>query len=173
MKQLSSTLVLALLLSASPAMATPLPPEFIGKHKGGMGQRGQSTKDGALCFEELAGLGGVQIEADGDLVVPFSVAENEELRRLTFKFHNYNHPYCWHPLEDGEDRYSAALIRYGAVFRILVKLHRKDGSVAAIQWICAEPDKAEQGGADQPATAPESKSEGNSKPQPESEGRSQ
>lgn len=32
---------------------------------------------------------------------------------------------------------------------------------------------SEQDGADQPATAPESKPEGNSKPQPESEGRSQ
>jgi hypothetical protein len=32
---------------------------------------------------------------------------------------------------------------------------------------------AEQGGADQPATAPESKSEGNKKPKPESEGRFQ
>ena len=32
---------------------------------------------------------------------------------------------------------------------------------------------AEQGGADQPATAAESKTEGNSKPQPKSEGRSQ
>ncbi|MDP1591743.1 MAG: hypothetical protein Q8M07_28555 [Prosthecobacter sp.] len=34
-------------------------------------------------------------------------------------------------------------------------------------------DKAEQGGADQPATAPESKSEGKAKPKPESEVRSQ
>ena len=33
--------------------------------------------------------------------------------------------------------------------------------------------KAEQGGADQPATAPESKSEGDEKSQPESAGRSQ
>ena len=33
--------------------------------------------------------------------------------------------------------------------------------------------KIEQGGADQPATAPESKSEGNEEPKPESEGRSQ
>ena len=37
----------------------------------------------------------------------------------------------------------------------------------------SETTKAEQDGADQPATAPESKPEGDSKPQPESEGRSQ
>ncbi len=36
-----------------------------------------------------------------------------------------------------------------------------------------EPNKAQQDGADQPATAPESKSEGKDKPKPESEGRSQ
>jgi hypothetical protein len=36
-----------------------------------------------------------------------------------------------------------------------------------------ERNEAEQGGADQPATAPESKPEGNSKPEPESEGRPQ
>ena len=36
-----------------------------------------------------------------------------------------------------------------------------------------EQKQAEQGGADQPATAPESKSEGDEKPQPESAGRSQ
>ena len=35
------------------------------------------------------------------------------------------------------------------------------------------PTKAEQDGADQPATAPESKSAGDEKPKPESEGRSQ
>ena len=34
-------------------------------------------------------------------------------------------------------------------------------------------DKGEQDGADQPATAPESKLDGNSEPQPDSEGRSQ
>ena len=36
-----------------------------------------------------------------------------------------------------------------------------------------KPAKSEQGGAEQPATAPESKSEGEKKPKPESEGRSQ
>ena len=36
-----------------------------------------------------------------------------------------------------------------------------------------KPEEAEQGGADQPATAPESKSESGDKPKPESEGRSQ
>ena len=35
------------------------------------------------------------------------------------------------------------------------------------------PTKAEQGGADQPATAPESKSEGKEKHNPDTEGRSQ
>ena len=39
--------------------------------------------------------------------------------------------------------------------------------------IADEKRRAEQGGADQPATAPESKSEGVEKPKPESEGRSQ
>lgn len=44
-----------------------------------------------------------------------------------------------------------------------------DGSISFPE----ERDAAEQGGADQPATAPESKPEGNSKPKSEAEGRSQ
>jgi hypothetical protein len=153
MKQLSSTLVLILLLHVNPAMAMPVPLELVGQHSGGMGQQGQSVKGGALCFYEHRGsLGGVKIKADGELVVSFAIG-SEEFKELTFKFDNYElgATEVWHPLKDGEDRYSAALFRYGAVFRILVKLHHKDGSVAAIQWICAEPDKAEDG-ADQPAT---------------------
>ena len=170
MKQFSNTLILILLLHFNPAMASPFPPELIGDHVGGMGQQGQAAKDGDLTFFEDAGLGGVEIKADGELVVPFAVG-SEVYKRLAFKFNDYEWgaTNVWHPLQDGKDRYTATLFRYGAVFRILVKQHRKDGSVAAIQWMCAEARTAEQGGADQPTTTPESRPEGDEKPKPESE----
>lgn len=54
-----------------------------------------------------------------------------------------------------------------------------DGSATLLGWhvnsnaLIVTPTEGEQVGADQPATAPESKSEGDEKPQPESEGRPQ
>ena len=47
------------------------------------------------------------------------------------------------------------------------------GKKPGIEALFAKKQEAEQDGADQPATAPESKPKGNSKPQLESEGRSQ
>jgi hypothetical protein len=49
---------------------------------------------------------------------------------------------------------------------------RPAAEAAAKKILTMVAGQAEQGGADQPATAPESKPEGDSKPQPESEGRS-
>ena len=47
--------------------------------------------------------------------------------------------------------------------------------ITLMMWLflSLQPAKAEQGGTEQPATRPESKSEGSDKPQPEAEGRSQ
>jgi hypothetical protein len=152
------------------ATANPLliPQELIGRHHGAIGQFGQAMKDKPLSFgEDDITLGGIELKADGGLVVPFAL-RGELFKDLSFKFHE-NHVSgaiaVWQPLQDGNDRYSATLSRYGSVFRVLVKLHREDGSVAAIQWICAEPRKAaEQTGTGQPATRPESKSEGGVNP---------
>lgn len=152
MKRFPNTLLLFLLLHFTPALASPFPPELIGDHSGGMRQQGQSAKGGELCFEETSiGFGGVEIKTDGELVVSFAVG-SEELKKLEFKFHNYEsgRAEIWHPLKDGEDRYSASLFRYGSVFRILVKQHHKEELVGAIQWICAESRKPEQGGTDNP-----------------------
>jgi hypothetical protein len=173
-KQLANTLILVLLLHATSAMAKPLPPELIGRHFGAIGQLGQAAKDGELYFYEGGSLGGVEIKEDGELIVPFADKEGA-FKKLAFNFNDYKWgtPEVWHPLQDGKDRYSVTLFRYGAVFQILVKLHRKDGSVAAFQWICAEPRKAEQGGADQPTTVPDAKSEDKEKAKPESKGRPQ
>ncbi|MBK1789983.1 hypothetical protein [Persicirhabdus sediminis] len=52
----------------------------------------------------------------------------------------------------------------------VVKVERENGEWRRGDWI---PNNVEQVGADQPATAPESKLEDNLKPKPDSEGRSQ
>ena len=155
--------------------ALTIPPELIGQHHGAMGQWGQSTKDGALCFGgDDVTLGGIELRADGELIVPFAL-RGEAIKNLSFTLHEVGITggiVVWKPLEVGKDRYSATLFRYGSVFRILVKLHREDESIVAMQWVCAEPREAEQG-ADQPATAPESKPQDKEKAKPESEVRPQ
>lgn len=162
---------------AATATANPLltlPQELIGRHDGAMGQFGQAAKDKPLSFgDEDITLGGIELKADGGLVVPFAL-KGESFKNLSFKFlenHVSGAATVWHPLQDGNDRYSATLFRYGSVFRVLVKLEREDGSVAAVQWICAEPRKT-QAGTEQPVARPEPNLKANDKPQPEAEGRS-
>lgn len=134
-----------------------LPPELIGRHHGAIGQLGQATKNGPLCFrEDDITLGGIELKADGELIAPFAL-KGELFQSLSFKFHESHVSgmgAVWLPLQVGKDRYSASLFRYGSVFRILVKLHREDGSIDAIQWICAEPDKAKKANGGQPAARP-------------------
>jgi hypothetical protein len=134
---------------AEQAPANPLltlPQELIGRHNGAMGQFGQATKDKPLSFgDDDITLGGIELKADGELIVPFAL-KGESFKDLSFKFHEMHvsgAAAVWLPLQDGNDRYSAFLSRYGSVFRVLVKQQREDGSVAAIQWLCAEPRKAE------------------------------
>ena len=132
---------------AATATANPLlmlPQELIGRHHGAMGQFGQATKDKSLSFgDDDITLGGIELKADGGLVVPFAL-KGEQFKDLSFKFHESHVSgaiVVWRPLQDGNGRYSATLSRHGSVFRVLVKLHREDGSVAAIQWICAQTRK--------------------------------
>lgn len=146
------------------AMANPLlapPKELVGKHHGAMGQFGKATKDGQLSFggDEMT-LGGIELKADGELIVPFAL-KGESFKSLSFKFHESavsGTAAVWLPLQDGNVRYSANLFRYGSVFRVLVKQHHEDGSVSAIQWICAEPREEEKA-----VTRPELKSEDGNK----------
>ena len=58
---------------------------------------------------------------------------------------------------------------------VYTKLVKYDGKTPWLQWITAsfKKDDGEQGGADQPATVPKSKPEGNQKTKPESEARPQ
>jgi hypothetical protein len=140
---------------AEQAITNPLltlPQELIGRHHGAMGQYGQAAKDKPLSFgDDDITLGGIELKADGELIVPFAL-KGESFKDLTFKFlenHVSGAVAVWHPLQDGNDRYSATLSRYGSVFRVLVKLHREDGSVAAIQWICAEPREEDKAKANQ------------------------
>jgi hypothetical protein len=179
MKRLTKPLILILLLHATAAVALPdgFPPELVGTHSGGMGQLGHATDDGTIMFSELrSGLGGVEFRADGKLVIPFAEKQGELFTELEFPFvkeHINGAMAVWKPLIIGEKKYTAKLFRYGKVFRVLVKLYNGDRVVSGIQWVCAEPTKAEQDGADQSATSLNSKTEGKEKPKPESEGRSQ
>ena len=107
--------------------------------------------------------GGVEFRSDGELVVPFVEKEGELFTELEFPFLKEHIPgamVVWKPLLIGEKKYTAELFRYGAVFRVLVKLYNGDRVVSGIQWVCSEPTKAEQGGTDQPATAVDSKGDG-------------
>lgn len=141
----------AAIATANPVRS--LPPELIGRHHGAMGQLGKALKGRPLVFaaDDIT-LGGVEIKPDGGLVAPFAL-KGETFKNLFFKFHE-NHVSgdvaVWHPIQDGKNRYSATLYRYGAVFRVLVELHREDGTVEAIQWICAENRPAERGHDGQP-----------------------
>ena len=188
MKQLASTLILILLLHATSAFALPddFLPELAGTHGGGFGQLGSPTADGTLMFgEHQFTLGGVDFRSGDKLVVWFVGKERGVGTELEFPFvkeHISGASAVWKPLIIGEKKYTAELFRYGKIFRVLVKLYKGDRVVSGIQWVCAEPTKAErrpgvtgknQACARQPATAPESKAEGKKKPQPESKGRSQ
>jgi hypothetical protein len=150
MKQLTSTLILILLLHATSAVALPddFPPELVGTHSGGMGQLGHTTDDGTIMFSEhRSGLGGVELRADGKLIVPFAEKQGELFTELEFPFVKEcinGAMVVWKPLIIGEKKYTAKLFRYGKVFRVLVKLYNGDRVVSGIQWVCAEPTKAEQ-----------------------------
>jgi hypothetical protein len=149
MKRVMMKLMIFAISCATTAMANPtliLPEELVGRHHGAMGQYGHAPKDGTISFvEDQTTLGGIELKADGELIVPFAL-KGESFKNLSFRFHEIDISKTiavWHPLQDGRNRYSAALFRYGSVFRVLVKFHRDDGSVNAIQWICAEPRVAE------------------------------
>jgi hypothetical protein len=153
MKHIITKLILTVFCCATTALANPLltlPKELIGKYNGALGQFGQAAKEDELSFGEVdTTLGGLELKADGDLIVPFAL-KGETFKDLTFKFHESHvsgAAVVWHTLEVGNVRYSANLSRYGSVFRVMVKQHREDGSVAAIQWICAEPSDTEKAGA--------------------------
>lgn len=128
----------------SPTLASPtdFPPELVGYHGGAMGQLGYASEDGTLMFsEEDFTLGSLTFGSDGALKVWFPV-KGEEGATLEFPFIERVIPGAmvdWKPVVIGEDQYSATLFRYGAVFRILVKLRHDDQFVSGVQWGCAEP----------------------------------
>ena len=90
-------------------------------------------------------------------------------------------PECAHTVRilytESDDRSEAALLGYTIENPkgVNTKLVKYDGETEWLTWIneSFRKDDAEQYGAEQPATAPESKPEGEQKPEPESEGRSQ
>lgn len=144
MRRLAIIMIAMTLLGSMPLLAEPpqMPRELVGRHNGGVGQSGFATKDGTIVFNESdCVLGGVEIKADGTLLVPFA-EKAEEFRTLEFKVvkeHLTGAIVTWDPLVVGADEYSATLHRYGEVFRVLVKMRRGDEVRSGIQWICAGP----------------------------------
>ncbi len=90
-------------------------------------------------------------------------------------------PDCAHTVRilytESQDRSESSLLGYTIENpkRVYTKLVKYDGETPWLEWITAsfKKDDREQVGADLPATAPESKSEGKEKPKTETEGRSQ
>ncbi len=144
MRSIAIIMIAMPLLGSMPLLAElpQMPRELVGRHNGGVGQSGLATKDGTIVFNESdCVLGGVEIKADGTLLVPFA-EKGEEFRTLEFKTvkeHITDATVSWEPLVVGGDEFSATLQRYGAVFRVLVKMRRGDEVRSGIQWICAGP----------------------------------